>query len=372
MKTQTLLIGPFLLAVVTGIQFMLAAWRTWWQRPFGPEEFDRLTLLGRWWYHPDYDIPLYVVGVIETLILMMALSLAWRWQLSKIRDMAQLQSVRWLLWTHFPVSGFFILLPMLWIRSILLAWISAVLALFVCLSLYFASYLKSLSFPTSFRLSKTALMSLELSTVAGLIVLLVYIPDIPLVTGWAFQIDCFHHWDFYAMAPALAFRHGVALGTDFHCQYGVGWPMLLALASTVLPLTYGMAVRFAVVFGCVYFFAEYLFLRYLLKSASWALVGLLLTLLFQLFNGADGPPKWVGPGSTVLRNSLDLLVFAICLAYTRQDRAWLGLLAGATVGLVILFSTDTGIYISAAMTIFLLMLPRLKSNVVGQRRCGFL
>jgi len=77
----------------------------------------------------------------------------------------------------------------------------------------------------------------------ALIILIVYVPDPSRIVAMAYALDHFHHLDFYAMAPALAFRHGVALGTDFYSQYGVAWPVLLgALSRVFAPLTYSLWV----------------------------------------------------------------------------------------------------------------------------------
>lgn len=347
----------------------MAAWETWLQRIPSPQELDRLTNNARLAYQPDRDVPIYALGVIGTLILATVMALAWRRRLSDVRSDSQLRSMRWLLWVHFPAAAFFVLLPMLWLGAASLSWISSILATVACVALLRATDSETLALPAVLRLRLLARYGVQPCLAAGLIVLLVYIPDITQVTGWLYQLDRFHHWDYYVMGPALAFRHGAALGTDFYCQYGVAWPMLLAQASQIAPLTYKMAVHFAVVFGCAYFFALYVLLRLLLKSAPWAFVGLLLGLFFQLYSGTDnGLPMWCWPSSTVLRSSVDLILFAVCLAYARRNRAWLGLPVGALAGLVILFSTDTGVYVTPALVVFMLAVPRLRAGATGPRR----
>jgi hypothetical protein len=144
--------------------------------------------------------------------------------------------------------------------------------------------------------------------------------------------------------------------------------MLLAQASTIAPLTYKMAVHFAVVFGCAYFLVVFVFLRLLLKNAPWALAGLLLALFLQLFSGSRESPKWIWPSSTVLRSSLDMVFLVVCLTYARRNWTWLGLPAGALLGLVILFGIDTGVYLTAAFVAFLLAVPRLQISAIGSRR----
>ena len=211
-------------------------------------------------------------------------------------------------------------------------------------------------------------IALQCCVAGGIVLLLVYIPDISLLTGQIYQVNRFDHWDAYVMGPALAFRHGAALGTHFFSQYGVGWPMLLAEASTFAPLTYKMALQFAIVFGCAYFLLVFVFLRMLLRSAPWALAGLLLAICLQLFSGNPGPPKWCWPSSTVLRSSLDMIFLIVCLAYARRNWTSLGLPAGALLGLVVLFGTDTGVYLSAAFVAFLLAAARVQSGSIGPRR----
>jgi hypothetical protein len=207
--------------------------------------------------------------------------------------------------------------------------------------------------------------------VVASVILLVYIPEISQLVGAAFLVDHFHHLDFYAMSPALAFRHGVPLGTDFYSQYGVGWPVVLASFSKVAPpLSYELLLRIGMAWACVYYSVLYLFLRLLLKNNGWAAFGLLLTLSFQLFGGTDGFPKWILPSSTVMRYSMDVFVFLVCYLHATSGKAWLGLPAGIFAALAVLFSTDTGIYVSVCLAGYLLAASRLQSQENLSRHVG--
>ncbi len=75
------------------------------------------------------------------------------------------------------------------------------------------------------------------------------------------------------MGPALAVRHGMALGTEVYSQYGMGWPCLAGMFSQLVPLTYGNLVSIAVVYGCVYFCGLYWLIRLYTGAAAWAALG---------------------------------------------------------------------------------------------------
>lgn len=187
-----------------------------------------------------------------------------------------------------------------------------------------------------------------------ILALFVYVPWSRLLLWRTFDSDQFHHLDFYVMAPALAHAHGLRLGTDFYAQYGVGWPLVQeTLARLTGARGYTGFMRLEVLAGCVYFLGLHAFLRAWLRHAGWALAGLMLALALALFTDSGGAPKWIWPSSTVLRYFFDIALFAVLAAHARRGDARLGPLAGAVLGLQIVFSTDIGLYLSFAFCIYL-------------------
>jgi len=170
------------------------------------------------------------------------------------------------------------------------------------------------------------------------------------------------------MFPALAYRNGGALITEHYVQYGAGWPLLLAGLSHFTPLGYGLAIRVAVIWGCVYYGILFCFLQSLLRRTSWAFAGLALALSLQCFGGMVGSHKWALPSGTVLRYSVDMLFFMTCLAHARSGRVWLGLPIGALAGGVLLFGIDTGLYLTVCFLFYLVSVTRLQSNAAGTQR----
>jgi hypothetical protein len=198
----------------------------------------------------------------------------------------------------------------------------------------------------------------------ALVVLLVYVPDCPHMASRAFLTDAFHHWNFFAMAPALAFRHGKALCTEAYSQYGVGWPMLFAALSHLTPLAYKTLICVGMLWACAYYSVLFFFLQSLTRSAIWPLVGVLLTLLVQLFSGTD-VPMWVFPSSTVLRSPVDVPLFFACLGFARRGNARLGTLVGVLAGAALLFNTETGLYLIGSLAFYLALLCRLPSSAAA-------
>lgn len=189
----------------------------------------------------------------------------------------------------------------------------------------------------------------------AIIALFVFIPWPEALVWPSFASDRFHHFDFYAMAPAFAHAHGLRLGTDFYSQYGVGWPMVLHwLGATSGLAGYTTLVQLEVLVGCTYYLMVFLFLRAWLREAGHATVGLLLVLLLALFTNTGGYAKWLWPSSTVMRYVFDITLFSVLLAHSRSNAIRLGPLAGAVLGLQWLFATDVGLYLLLAFSVYLI------------------
>ncbi len=188
----------------------------------------------------------------------------------------------------------------------------------------------------------------------AILAVFVVVPWPRFVLWRTFDTDQFHHFDFYVMAPALAHAHGLRLGTDFYAQYGVGWPLVLdTLGRLTGTRGYTTFIWLEMFVGCCYFLGLFAFLRAWMRSAAWALTGLLLALALALFTNTGGAPKWIWPSSTVLRYVFDIALFSVLTAHARRGDARLGPLAGAVLGLQIVFATDVGLYLAFAFCIYL-------------------
>jgi len=185
------------------------------------------------------------------------------------------------------------------------------------------------------------------------IVAIVYLPGWRLLAGNAFSGEEFLHIDFFGMGPAVAFSQGLALGTDVHVYYGMGWAIALTKLPLVRTLSYGHFIRLEVIYGCIYFTAVYAFLRMFTRRWQWAVSGTALAILLQLFGSYSSAfIMWRFPSATVLRWAFDIWFFLTCLAYLRMRRErWL-VAGGVVVGLAILFQTDTGIYLGLSAAFF--------------------
>ena len=82
-----------------------------------------------------------------------------------------------------------------------------------------------------------------------LIVALLAIPDISLLSGAIFSKDRYHHWEFFAMGPALQVRAGRALGSGAYSQYGLVFPLFLSGIDPIVPLRFDNLLRWSIGFG---------------------------------------------------------------------------------------------------------------------------
>ena len=182
----------------------------------------------------------------------------------------------------------------------------------------------------------------------------VFAPAWGQLTGFTYQLDAMLHWDYFAMGPATAYLRGAALGTDVNTFYGLGWPMLFSALSPVYALSYQHMVAVNVVVTCLYLVGVYAFLRLLLHSTAWAATGATLVLVFHMFarSAAAFAPYWGFPSLGVLRWSFDVWAFIALLLFQRSARARWAVVAGAVLGLAVVFETDTGLLLALASAFF--------------------
>ncbi len=119
------------------------------------------------------------------------------------------------------------------------------------------------------------------------LVLLIYVPDWRQLAGRFFYEESLFHWDFFSMAPSLAFAHGKALGSDAYSMYGAGWPMLFGGSTRCVPLSYGRMIQIGSLYACIYVTGVYALLRLLIRRTWLAALGTAVILLqFFLWQGS--------------------------------------------------------------------------------------
>jgi len=202
------------------------------------------------------------------------------------------------------------------------------------------------------------------ATVALSIAALLAVPDVSRLSGAIFMNGeqhhwgGYHHWDYFAVGPALQVRAGRALGPQAYTQYGSAFPFLLARLDPLVPLRYDNLLRWAIILGCVYFSGLALLLRLLLGDWLWAAAGTLAAVNLQCFVGAGGDVIWLCPSSSVLRYYLDVWFFlSLCLLIRTRKLTW-ALVCGATAGMAVLWELDTGIYLLCVSVFYSLAASR--------------
>lgn len=373
----SLLTGPISFGIALGIQAMLTGIIL--IRPKREAHaVDQLTGWGAMWFSPEHDVTIYLVGCALTIVLILGLTWAWNHRLhrncsTEVQRFAIFSGTFQMLLGFGGLTSYIVLF--LYLRQFVPDWsevpATAVVAL-ICPGLVslliaaigfkftpaaFSEYLARCQFRHHFA---DTLLDIA---VPIFIFIVVYIPAWRHLTGHhVFLQDEFHHWDYFAMGPALGYSHGAALGTEIYTQYGVGWPVLFTAISSILPLSYGHVMHIAVIYGCLYFSGVYIFLRLLLRNATWAATGVILALLLGLFIGnAPGEVKWGYPSSTILRSPLDIWFFIATLSHLQSKRPIWALIAAVVVGLAILFQTDTGLYLGVTFVFYLTFSSRLLS-----------
>lgn len=341
-----------LLLSLSLVQGMLGLWAVFGMATERIPPTHTLTLLGAALYQPDHDFPIYVLGIVACVVMDALLSL----MLAKTQNAggAPFNPRVALL-----VCEIVVLLPVLLPNSrfahllacvIGLAWLAWQLK-----SLrHGRSWLTTASEPWTAPAGENTGLARSLSVPLAIVALFVFVPWPEALVWQSFAGDRFHHFDFYAMAPALAHAHGLRLASDFYSQYGVGWSMVLHwLGATSGVGGYTTFVRLEVLVGCAYFLMLFIFLRVWLRRTGHATAGLLVVLLLALFTNTGGYPKWLWPSSTVMRYAFDVALFTALIAHARSGDARLGPLAGALLGLQWLFALDVGLYLLLAFSLYL-------------------
>ena len=257
---------PTAIGTMIGVEFMLTALLLW-----GPGDVDStavaaLTEAGRGLFKPEYDLPIYLTGCAVTCCLVAGLALLQRRRQASsgtpradahprpvvaesgeasdpetgIRPSACAADRSWsslvlcallffvqlellLVVQHLLITSRRSLLP----AAAVLLLVSPLLSLGVVIFGWLPSRSRCPSWmqrrsgdvPSLVRNESSRWVDLAVTLT---VVAIIYVPDYSGLAGRLFARERLHHWDFYAMAPTLAFHHGKALGTEIYSQYGIG------------------------------------------------------------------------------------------------------------------------------------------------------
>lgn len=361
---------PLVFGTTIGVETMLSVLVLFGPAPIKPEIIEQLTEKGRAWYNPEHDLAIYVAGCVVTALLVGCFSWLWQRRLASVPDAAHDKFIRRGC-AHLSVAVALFLLHLGLVLAFQRWWLFKVsmlplfpifgLAAPVIASLMVATIGASWDLgvaprrlvrllaapPALYEVPRISFEPWFDIIVAILLCMVIYVPQWRNLAGQFFLHDGFQHWDFFTMGPTLAFHHGKALVTEAYTEHGVGRPILFSALSGLIPITYGRFIQVAVIYGCIYFIGVYAFLRLALGRGVWAVAGVMLALSLQLFHGLSvDEVLWNFPSSTVVRSAMDVWFFIALLLHLRSHRAAWTAVAGAFVGLAILFQTDTGIYLA--------------------------
>lgn len=373
MKRQIQPIARTYFAALIGLQAMFTSFLLWGTVAAGAVPADGLTLHGAEIYRPERELPIYVLSVIGTILLGSALArraqsersepddhcrTAWQCSLATLGSLCFI-GICLLLPRQLAASvplpaacGFLLLL------SLAVIWSLIVRLACSGVPAWFAACWND----CAGRMSDSVIPPAGGSFVAGdfviliILAVLVYIPDLERFAGFDFDVQRLHHWDFFVVGPAVGYLHGGSLGSQVYSQYGVGFPLIVALLAKWVPVTYPNVMRIAVITACGYYFVLYGFLRALLRNWKWACFGVLLAVDVQLFQGVDAHQAlWQFPSSTIMRSPGDILVFSALLWDARSSGRLALAFASLLVGLALVFETDTGIYLAITLAVYIAM-----------------
>ena len=158
------------------------------------------------------------------------------------------------------------------------------------------------------------------------------------------------HMASFMIGPATySFGKNLVPGFDYFTQYSVGTPWLFSffLAPTATR-TMVNAVWFVIAEILVFQLSLLFFLRWFLRSWSWALVVGLACLMLQF--GTSSP--LYAPSSTSARYPLLIICVMAFVHWIRRDFVWPAtLLLASVLASAIFLNTETGIYTCAAVAI---------------------
>ena len=195
-------------------------------------------------------------------------------------------------------------------------------------------------------------LSLWDPVVAGVLAVLLYVPSWRQIAGSIFlQDSLLLHWDYFALAPALAFRHGIPLGAELFPNYGAGWPVVFGALSELVPLSFGRMIQVGSAYTVLYLSGVYLLLRVLVGRPWLAAAGTGLAVL-PFFFWTHGLFLWLAPAVTPMRNPFDVWCLLALALHNRTGRRGWAAAAGALAGLEVVFHVQAGLVLVAAVLLY--------------------
>ena len=367
---------PLTFGVTIGVEIMLSALVLFGPVPIKPELAATLTNQGRMYVVPENDLLFYAGGCVLTVLLTAGFAWLWRNRVNRRAQNGDTQETPAAFWQRgcanlsvavalFLLHLGLVILMQIWWRNdgvtfpgfpvVVLA--APVMAAFLIATVGASWDLglapgwlvrRASAPPPGHEFGPTTFSRGPDLLVPILICALIYIPEWRAFFGRYFQAsDWCRHWSSFVVGPMLAFHYGKALGTEAYSQYGVGWAVVFSALHSISPMTIPRFVHAAMGYGCGYFIGVYVFLRLVLRDATWATAGVLLAISLQVFHGLlPNEFLWEWPSSTVLRCPMDIWFFISLFLHLRTGRTVWGVAVGAFTGLAVFFETDTGIHLA--------------------------
>lgn len=378
------LLGPLSFGVSLGMQLMMTALALWGvsnDKTFG----EQLSEYGKIVTHPEHELPIFAAAVLAALVIVLVKVRWWRHKLSRIpaRQLAGYMTFSALLQGAFAVISMVMYLALLFSYhfsrdfayqngpwkapgefpavTLLLPGVLAV----ACVALDTKGYLRSIQSPDRPERRWLRVGKVLGYSVPVFIILVVGVPPgtWTYLAGRLYQLDQFHHVNFYMMGPALAFAHGKAFATEIYSQYGIGWPLIFSAFSHFSAMTFGNLLGLEIVYGCIYYIALFFLLRMYFKHDIWAALGVILSVYWQMFCGVDRDGViWQTPSSTMMRHPMDVWFFLILVTRRHWDKRLWAALAGLVSALGVFFETETGIYLLVSFVFYWILQAGITTN----------
>lgn len=190
----------------------------------------------------------------------------------------------------------------------------------------------------------------------GLFAVLLWIlvwPDVTAVAARMFVRDNFYHLDSLIMSPGWAHLNGLLLNLDVTSQYSLAIPVIVAgLLNIFGGFDYFNVIALIIGVCMAYYFCLFVFIQRWLGSKALSAAATLVFVKLQLFHWGVAPLVWQYPSATAFRHWPDILFFLCLITHIRKGQALWSYCAWAIVGLSIVWMTDVGVYLLAAMVLY--------------------
>ena len=322
-----------------------------------------LTQSGKFWVHPERDIPVYIftTGIILIIILLFP------WQKLKSIENTKISKLKFsiiifsfagislfafptLAWRT-PKDATHLNYPYFWIygiTSLINSAISAYLTL-KNIDINVQGPQPQIKYKNTFNFPNLIPIDILIFFLIGIFV---FVPDTKLLAGRFFQIEEFYHWNAYAVSAALALLKGGVLYGNFIPQYGVGWPLLFAFIHPFYSLSYDHVLTVAMLVAIAYFYSVFFFFRTLGFCRILCFSATLLAVAVLILPAGEPETKsiiWRWGGGIPMRSPLDMVFFALLLCHISNPKKRSASLLGAICGLNLLFSIDAGFFLATTM-----------------------